>query len=188
MVVSRTYSDIGRHGVQIGLDLVVLQPLHDLGQEQLHPLQGHAETDLDEQEAVGRGPLKNLQRLPQVELLVHHRRTVDQDAVVSQSLFVGVQEGCFGGALGQVPEREQGEQNRGGTLDDEQPPPGVVDQMGVDLEDAKCQETAECTGDIGSSVEYGQSSGEFASAVEGGQVVDDEGEEGALRHAYVHTH
>lgn len=51
------------------------------------------------------------------------------------------------------------------------------------MEDAKREQAGEGVGDVGRGVEDGQATGELATAVKGGQVVDYGGEEGGLGHS-----
>ena len=53
----------------------------------------------------------------------------------------------------------------------------------LDVEDAKGQQAGEGVGDVGGGVEDGETTGEFSTTVEGGQVVDDQGEKGGFGHA-----
>ena len=51
------------------------------------------------------------------------------------------------------------------------------------MEDAYCEEAAECVCNIGCGVKYGETASELASAVEGSEIVDYEGKESGFRHS-----
>lgn len=59
-----------------------------------------------------------------------------------------------------------------------------IDCTRVLTEDTKGKETREGVCNVRSSVEDGQTAGKLSSAVEGGQVVDDEREKGRLGHSW----
>ena len=133
-------ADVRRNGVQIRLDDLVAQPLDDLRHEQRHGLDGHAEADLDEQEAVRRRMAEDAERVAQVELLGDDGRRVDLHAVEGEGLLVLGQEAGLGRAEREVPVGEDGEEDREGALDDEEVTPLV--EAGLDVEDAVGEEAA----------------------------------------------
>lgn len=61
--------DIGGNGIQVCLDGGKLESRNDLGQEERDGLDGHAEADFDEQEAIGPGLGEDLDGVLEVELL-----------------------------------------------------------------------------------------------------------------------
>ena len=178
-----SYRDVRCDGEQVGLDGIVAEALNDLGQEQGDALEGHAEADLDSEEAVGGRPAEDLKRLTQAEFLIHDGGRVDLDAVVGESLLVVVKEAGLGGAAGQVPEGEKREHDSAAALDDEEPAPGIVDAVGANAEHSEGKKATECVCDVTGSIEEREAAGELATAVKGRQVVNNEWEEGALRNA-----
>ena len=177
------YRNVRGNGIQVRLDGIVAKRLHNLGKEQRHALQRNTEADFDGEEAIGSRSPEDLEGLPEVELLVDDGGTIDEDAVVGEGLLVLVEEGSLGGATGQVPEGEDGEEDGAATLNNEQPAPGVVDAVGLDAEDAEGQQAAERVGDVAGGVEDGEAAGELPAPVERRLVVDDEREEGRLGYA-----
>jgi hypothetical protein len=67
-------------------------------------------------------------------------------------------------------------------LDDKQVTPRV--QFGFNVEHTKCQKAGKSVGDVGRSIEQRQATCEFASSIESCQIVNDQGKEGGLGHAY----
>lgn len=128
------------------------------------------------------GIAEDLDSIAEVELLVDNGRTVDLDTTESEGLLLLVQELGLAGASGEIPESEGGEEDGGSPLDDEEPPPRVERGV-VDAEDGEGEQPGEGIGDVGRGVEDGQSTSQLTTTVEGGEVVDDQGEEGRLGHA-----
>ena len=109
--------------------------------------------------------LENAQRGSKVELLIHDGRRINLDTIKGKLLFLLSEESRGLGVIGEDPECEDGEEDRAGSLDDEEVAP-VGEAAGVDLEDPEGEEAAEGGGDVGGCVENCQAAGEFASAVE----------------------
>lgn len=174
--------DVGGDGVQVRLDGGVLEGANDLRQEERDGLQRDAEADLDGEKGVGRRVAEDLDGLAQLELLGHDRGRVDLHAVQGEVLLLRAEELGLGGRLGQVQVGEDAEEHAGAALDDEQVAP-ALEAVRLDLEDAEGQQAREGVGDVGRGVEEGEAARELAAAVEGGEVVDDQREEGALGHA-----
>lgn len=179
--------DVGGHGVEVRLDGGVLQTRDDLGQEERDGLDGHAEADFDEQEAVGPGVGEDLEGLAEVELFGDVGRGVDLNTVESQGALILGQEFGLGGGTGEVEPGEDGEEESHAALDDEEVAPDE-DLAVLDVEDAKGEQAGEGIGNVRRGVEDGQSSGQLATTVKGGEVVDDGREEGGLGHSKEPAH
>jgi hypothetical protein len=145
--------------------------LNDLREEKRNTLQRHTEADLNDEPAIGARELKDLERLLEVEFLIDGGRRIDLDPVERQSLLLFVQELGLRGTQGEVPVGEHGKQHGQGAFDDEEVTPGG--HVALDVEDTKGKQAGESVGDVGSSVEEGQSAGQLATSVEGCEVVDD---------------
>lgn len=150
--------DVGRDRVQVRLDGRVAQLLDDDGQEERDRLQRHAQAHLDGQDDPAGRVLEDAQRRPDVEFLADDRRRVDLDAVEGEFFLLLGQEPRRLCVVRQEPKGEDGEEHRARALDDEQVAP-ILQGSGVDVEDAKGEETAKGVGDRGRRVEYGQSPG-----------------------------
>lgn len=174
--------DVRGDSIQICLDGGVLEGADDLRQEERDGLQWYTEADLDGEEGVGGRIFEDLDRLSELELLGHDRRRVDLHTVQGEVLLLSVEELSFGSRLGQVQEGEHAEQHTGAAFDDEQVAP-ALEAVRLDLEDAEGKKASEGVGDVGRGVEEGEAARKLATAVEGGEVVDDQREEGALSHA-----
>lgn len=101
--------------------------------------------------------------------------------MVREFLLLVREELCFSSVLGEVEEREYGEEKCAGAFDDEEVAPGVEWGVG-DAEDAHGEQAREGVRDVGGCVEDCETSGQLAAAVEGGEIVDYQGEESAFGH------
>lgn len=123
--------DVGRDGVEVGLDAAVAEAGDNLRQEEGHALQRHAEADFDAQPGVGGGHLEDLEGFLEVEFLVDDGGGIHLHALEGDALFFFGQEPGIRPGSREVEEGEDGEDDSHGSLDEEQNPPAR--QVGVDL-------------------------------------------------------
>jgi len=119
-------ADVGGDGVEVRLEDVVAEAGDDLRHEEAYRLEGHAEADFDEV-GVGRGVVEDLEGVADVELFRHDGRGVHLDAAEGEGFLVGGEEAGGGGVAREVPECEEGEEQRCGTFDEEEVAPFVED-------------------------------------------------------------
>lgn len=174
--------NVGSNSVQVGLDSAVAEALDNDGKVEGNSLQRHTKTDLDQKNDPRGGVLENLRGITEVELFGNNRRRVDLESVVSQFLLLGCEEAGRGAVEGEIPEGKGSHNERASALNNKEVLPGGQGTT-LNLEGSKSEQTGEGTGDALAGVENGKTAGQLTTAVKGGLVVDDQGEEGTLRHA-----
>lgn len=138
---------------------------NDLRKEQRNRLKRNPETNLNSQKSVSRRLPKDLQRLLQIKLLIHHRRRVNLNPMPRQLLLLLTQERRRRRALREIPEGEDREEKGQRAFDEEEVAPWFQRRVG-DVEDAEGEKAREGVGDVARGVEDGEAPGEFAAAVE----------------------
>lgn len=101
--------DVGRDGVEVGLDAAVAQAADDLGEEERHALERHAQADFDAEPGVGGGQFEDLEGVFEVEGLVDDGGRVHLHALVGDALLFRGEEPGVGAGGGEVEEGEDGD-------------------------------------------------------------------------------